>query len=343
MSHPFGRVSGIALATLAILAAGDARALVTFDAPHAGTSEYTGTFPAAINARGAIAGWYRDAGTLVHPFVRDAAGVLTEFEVPGLRESYVTGMNGPGKIVGYGLDARSKQRGWVRDARGRFTILTAPGAATVTQPYAINDDGVIAGIYLDGRNAAHGFLRDGAGQYVTVDAPGAGQGEGQGTNVLAIDASGAVTGNFVDRSWQVHGFVRDASGAFTVFDPAGAGVTFATAISPEGLVGGSYYPSGSNSVAHAYVRDSLGSIDEFDVPGFTIADTSGINDTGTVVGSCFAPGLSWNAFRRSPSGRVQLLPMPAGTTQSAATGVNAGGVITGYQTDANGVSHGFVD
>jgi len=342
MRHSHVRILGIALATVAALAATDVQALVTFDAPHAGTVEYAGTFPAAISSRGAIAGWYRDAATQVHPFVRDAAGVITEFEVPGLRNAYVTGMNESGKIVGYGLDARSKERGWVRDARGRFTILTAPGAASITQPYAINDTGIIAGIYVDGHDASHGFVRDAAGQYVTVDAPGAGQGEGQGTTVLAIDASGAVAGSSVDRDFAVHGFVRDAAGAFTVFDPVDAGVTFATAMSPSGLVGGSYYPTGSNSVAHAYLRDEAGTIDDFDVPGFTIADTAAVNDAGTVAGSCFATGQSWNAFRRSSTGRVQVLAMPAGTTQSAATGINAGGTITGYQTDADGVSHGFV-
>ena len=46
-----------------------AQAIITFDAPGAGTGPGQGTFAAAMDTGGTITGWYLDAGDVFHGFL----------------------------------------------------------------------------------------------------------------------------------------------------------------------------------------------------------------------------------------------------------------------------------
>src|ERR1700756_1591863 len=67
------------LLSLPIGALSQSEDITTFDAPGASN----GTIPNSINARGLIVGYYRDASSTIHGFVRDGSGTITTFDAPG--------------------------------------------------------------------------------------------------------------------------------------------------------------------------------------------------------------------------------------------------------------------
>lgn len=73
-----------------------------------------------LNDAGAITGYYLDANSVYHGFVRSPAGTVTTFDAPGAN--------------------------------------TTPGSYSGTFPVSINDRGEITGYYLDANNINHGFL-----------------------------------------------------------------------------------------------------------------------------------------------------------------------------------------
>src|SRR5215469_6029952 len=62
---------------------------ITFDVPGAAQ----GTFPNAINPAGAITGYYLDASSLNHSFLRDTDGTFTTFDPPGRIASEAISIN----------------------------------------------------------------------------------------------------------------------------------------------------------------------------------------------------------------------------------------------------------
>jgi len=68
---------------LGICAPALAQTFVTFDAPDARTGEDRGTLGQSINLRGEVTGYFQDANDVVHGFVRNPGGRLTEFDAPG--------------------------------------------------------------------------------------------------------------------------------------------------------------------------------------------------------------------------------------------------------------------
>ena len=118
-----------------------ALAIITFDAPGAGTGPGQGTTPYAINPAGTIMGSYLDASNVYYGFLRATDSTITTFAAPGAG--------------------------------------TAPYQGT--QPLSINPARTITGVYQDASGAYHGFLRTRDGAITTFDVPGAGTGPNQGT------------------------------------------------------------------------------------------------------------------------------------------------------------------
>jgi hypothetical protein len=114
--------------------------------------------PVAINATGAIAGYYNDnSGT--HGFVRSAAGVVHGFNAPSSAHgTFVTGLNDNGIIVGYTKDAEDVPHGFaLNTATSKDVALDAPLGVNGTEILAIEKSGKMTGIYFDENNTAHGF------------------------------------------------------------------------------------------------------------------------------------------------------------------------------------------
>ncbi len=143
----------------------------------------------------------------------------------------------------------------------------------------------------------------------TFEAPNAGTTAFQGTFPFNVDPSGAIIGFSRDSNNARHGFIRSKKGDFTIFDAPGAGTgpgqgTRAYATNPSGSITGFFIdPFGS---AHGYVRSNRGDFTVFDAPG-----------AGTG-------------------------PFPEGTFPFSPLIINPNGAISGYYTDSDIVSHGFL-
>ena len=121
----------------------------------------------SINAAGATTGWWQDANSAYHGFVRAPHGKITKF-----------------------------------DPRG-----TGKGSGQGTVPWSINDAGVISGQYQDASGVYHGFVRAADGKITTYHLPGAGTGSGQGTQPSVINNNGAITGDYIDAHGVYHGYL----------------------------------------------------------------------------------------------------------------------------------------
>ncbi len=340
----------LAAATLCCLAplAAQTPTFTTFDAPDAGHGTNQGTVPISINQGGVIAGDYYDASGSPHSFVRAAGGQITEFDAPGLLDSYVSGINRNGQVIGSGTYVTSKGgfvTGYLRSRNGVFIHIAPPGAVN-TAPVGINDSGEISGTFYDSAVVAHGFLRDASGNYSVIEEPDAViNGPDSGTLVAGINASGEVTGFYTyNGTLALRGFVRDVSGNFVAFDAPDAGTCVFCGTTPgfinlSGEVSGEYVDN--SFTKHGFVRDSAGNIVTFDVSGSLGTFVNGMNDAGTVVGGWFNGATTFLGFERTLSGStISFSAAPPDSTN--ATAINNSGHITGYYLDGFGTEHGFV-
>src|SRR5438876_2688441 len=205
------------------------------DAPDAGTGPFPqGTFPseftpAGINPGGTITGFYVDASSVRHGFVRAANGVITEFDPTGSILTNPNAINEAGEITGFYFDANFVGHGFLRATDGTITSFDAPGAdmppgsGNGTFGVGLTANGEIEGRTVDAKGVFHGFVRSSQGTFSTFDAPGAGTGAGQGTLPESNNTLGAIAGNYIDGSNVNHGFLLNAQGNFSVFDVPGTG------------------------------------------------------------------------------------------------------------------------
>jgi probable HAF family extracellular repeat protein len=192
-----------------------------------------------------------------------------------------------------------------------YTTIDAPGAGTATSqgttPNDINAGGDIVGFFMDPNNRAHGFMRSSAGALTVLDA---GMLYNQGSNARAVNIAGTVVGFFVVQQsiYQqsfTHGYIRTLTGNLTTLDVPGTSQTIARSINDGGAIAGEYLDS--NQAAHGWLRASDGTLTTFDVPGSTALSFGGTLFSGISVSR-----------------------------------INAGGIVVGFFTDANGVYHGFL-
>ncbi len=96
----------------------------TFEAPGADATSgsFNGSFPASLNAFGTITGYYVDANSVYHGFVRDPFGHSTTFDAPGadmtpdsFNGTFPVSNNDLGAIAGYYEDANFVYHGFVRN------------------------------------------------------------------------------------------------------------------------------------------------------------------------------------------------------------------------------------
>ena len=242
------------------------------DAPDAGTGPFPqGTFPSnitpmGINPAGAIIGFYVDASSVQHGFVRAPNGIITEFDPPGSIFTDPNGIDQTGAITGFYFDANFVGHGFLRVTDGTITSFDAPGAdhtpgsGNGTFGVGLTPSGAIEGVFVDVNGVLHGFVRSNQGTFTTYDAPGAGTGAGQGTLPESNNTLGAITGQYIDASNVNHGFLRNQLGSFSVFDVPGAGTSAGQGTIPLGnnnpgaIVGESI--DGGN-VAHGFLVQGL--------------------------------------------------------------------------------------
>ena len=144
-------------------------AIITFDAPGAGTGPFQGTVTYAINPMGTIAGYFFDSDSVTHGFVRKPDGTfIAPIDAPGggtgpYQGTFTASINPAGAITGFVIDSSYVFHGYLRSSHGTFTTFDVPGAGTGmfqgTYPTANNPEDAIPGNYTDANGVNHGFLR----------------------------------------------------------------------------------------------------------------------------------------------------------------------------------------
>ena len=205
------------------------------DAPDAGAGPFPqGTFPSeitpmGINPAGAITGFYVDANSAQHGFVRAPGGQITEFDPTGSIFTNPNAIDQLSDITGFYFDANFVGHGFLRTPDGTITSFDAPGADHTPGSFngtfgvGLTPNEGIEGVFVDVNGVLHGFVRSSQGTFTTYDVPGAGAGAGQGTLPESNNTPGAITGQYIDGNFANHGFLRDQQGAFSIFDVPGTG------------------------------------------------------------------------------------------------------------------------
>ena len=241
------------------------------DAPDAGKGTFPqGTFvsedtPMGINAEGAAIGFYVDANSVQHGFIRSATGKITEFDPAGSTFTETNAIDLLGNVVGFYFDANSVGHGFLRDPSGNITPIDAPGADHTAGSFngtfcvGIAVTGEIEGVFVDSNGVLHGFTRSPQGKYTTYNVPAAGTGPGDGTLPESNDDLGNIAGNYFDANGVDHGYYRNLLGGLTTFDVPGGGTgpgqgTFPTDNNDTGLITGELIDS--NSVVHGFVAQT---------------------------------------------------------------------------------------
>jgi hypothetical protein len=246
--------------------------LTQIDAPDAGTGPFPqGTFPseftpAGINPAGAITGFYVDASSVQHGFVRAPSGTITEFDPTGSIFTNPNAIDQTGAITGFYFDANFVGHGFLRTPDGAITSFDAPGADMTpgsgngTFGVSLIPNGEIEGVYVDPNGVLHGFVRSNQGTFTTFDVPSAGTGPGQGTLPESNNTVGAIAGNYIDGNFVNHGFLLDQQGSFSVFDVPGTGTapgqgTIPLSNNNSGMITGEDIDGGN--VTHGFLVEGL--------------------------------------------------------------------------------------
>jgi hypothetical protein len=240
------------------------------DAPDAGTGPFPqGTFPSeftpmGINLLGGITGFYVDANSVQHGFVRAPGGRITEFDPTGSVFTNPNAIDDVGEITGFYVDASGVGHGFLRTLGGTITAFDAPGAGTGagqgTFGVGLTLNREIEGVYVDANGVLHGFVRSNRGTFTTFDVPSAGTGAGQGTLPESNNTLGAIAGNYIDGNFVNHGFLRDRQGRFSLFDVPGPGIGAGQGTIPLdnndlGAITGEFIDGGN--VIHGFLLEGL--------------------------------------------------------------------------------------
>jgi len=332
-----------------------------FDAPGAGTTAPQGTFALDVNANGAVVGYFIDATTTVHAFVRDNSGDVTTFDGPEARTQMFLGteavaINGSGTIVGFFVDQSNVEHSFLRATDGTLSVSDPPDSV-FSAATCINDAGTVIGDFRFSFGSALAYIRSNTGTFGEFVVP-----EGQlSLEPLPeqINAAGTIVGRFFDTTGLSHGFLQDATGMQTILDAPGAGSalgdgTTALDVNGPGVVVGFIHNGSADGlgIIHSFMRAADGTYTVFDPPqagpNGSLAD--GVNDSGAIVGIYTDVNLVRHGYLRQPDGTFVSLDDPDAAqlpTTSVSLGtaprrINNSGTIVGLFTDPGGVRDSFV-
>src|ERR1035441_6562763 len=85
--------------------------IITYEVPGAGNGAGQGTQAFGINSSGEVAGFYTDAKSVNHGFLRKPNGTFTKFDPTGSTNTFVIGIN----------DERSEERRVGKECRSRWS------------------------------------------------------------------------------------------------------------------------------------------------------------------------------------------------------------------------------
>lgn len=251
---------------------------------------------------------------------------------PGSTFTRPRGVNARGDIVGVYADANGGGAGFLlRD--GQYSQVVTPDGLGLA-PRMINAAGDIVGTFNE-----HGFLLTAEGVFNEIDYPGAVE-----TQAFGINNAGDITGRYSDSAGHQNGFVL-RKGIFSKVRLPNSCSTVAWASQDNGRVLAGDFCSKADGGQHGFVRDPQG-FDVIDFPkpfSCTFArsinqrgDVGGFFQHGIATGEC--PGPTDGFFLRN--GHYTRIRFPD-SLDTLVQAINDDGVLVGFYTNSNGVTHGF--
>jgi len=161
------------------------------------------------------------------------------------------------------------------------------------------------------------------------------------TRVLAVETDDGVL-SFNAPSVQPHS-------TFISFDPPGSTSTFPSAITPSGVIIGSYFDA--SGVTHGFLRTRDGVFTTFDVPSSTSTTATSITPGGVMTGWYFDAVGTAHGFIRDRGGSITSFDAPPGSSilgsiynnpSGPPPSINPSGAIAGTYVDPSFVEHGFL-
>jgi hypothetical protein len=251
----------------------------------------------SINTGGDVAGYYFDANSRVHGFIRRKDGFLTSFDAPNSFDTSASSINDFGDVTGVVATAPGNGHGFIRYRDGRFIVFDPPGSSFTT-PMSINGDGQVTGLFYDevDPTRSHAFVRQTNGRIIVFDPPGSAS-----TGAFSINKGGDITGYF-QYGVTTRGFIRYSNGSSIIFDVPNASLTLVYGINDSGDVTGAFSElnpgGGPGEKVRGFVRDRSGVVTAFDAPNATYTTSLGINSRGDTAGFFFDSNLQSFGFLR---------------------------------------------
>jgi hypothetical protein len=291
-----------------------------------------------------------------------AVGYFLTFDAPGaVKATITTAVSASGIIAGQYYDANNARHGFLRAPWGAFYTFDVPGAGDA-YPAGVNDFGVVTGSYSDAVSSGS-FLRAPDGKITTFNTPGATAAVNLTPGATAVNLDGTVVGNYYDENFISHGFLRTPSGRIITVDaPGTTGGTFPVAITADGSVLGTAYPSTSSPFFNGqvgFLRTASGRFTAITGPGGLVGQDDvinsagpplSINPSGEIAGTYFQPisgnpyGGDFRVFLRSRAGKYVTFDAANYSPCcifSSPSGINFAGTVTGSFNDGFGIYHGF--
>jgi uncharacterized membrane protein len=286
------------------------------------------TWASAINNHSEVIGGYADQSNVAHSFLRTADGTITTFDVPGSGSAGASSINDHGDITGsFGYP----DAGFLRHADGKFETFTNRKSV---DPTAMNEHREIVGILANNRYKRQGFLREEHSNLSLLPDMGS-----KFVYVSGINNSGTIVWSTADDNGS-RGFIRSADGTITQVQAVpGARYTDLAAINESGWIAG-------NSDGRGFLRDPEGQTTIFDhsaLGAYSLAVTC-LSNTNWIGGNYDRGDGIYHGFVRRPDGTLITVDDPNAVVGGLAQllGINAQGLVTGYYTDANNVTHGYI-
>ncbi len=159
---------------------------------------------------------------------------FTEYDVPGVVDTFLLGINDAGDFAG-SISDPTFQDGFV-SLGGTITAFAVPGASA-TIANNLNASNQTQGFYVDAADdTVHGYLRDSDGTLTyPIDPAGAVE-----TVLFGNNDANWIVGRYADDSGITHGLFFTTPGEYVTFDFPGSAFTSLNGINQQGYICGRY-------------------------------------------------------------------------------------------------------
>lgn len=274
----------------------------------------------AINASGAVTGFYSLTANKQAGFLRAPDGTITTFSAAGLKSTVAEAINDSGWVAGYS----GAEQSFVRKPDGSFEIFQIEGARYTTAT-AINAQGYVSGTFSNADNSSGSFLRAPDGTLTIVSASG-----DAATSVYGLNDGNVLVGQ-IGFGAAPQGFVLNG-GNVTTLDAG----TSLTALNNAGLAAGVILAANDNS--RGFTLSTRGRVKPFG-PKVSDIGVAAIDGAGNVAGTYLDRHSIYHGFIYAGGRFIQLDEPDAGSRQPFAgtkiRGVNGSGTVTGISVSNN--------